>query len=117
MDDKRAADAPEGDYHLLSSRGRYLKVNPDDFNGKNSLWIIDDVDSPLLDAGDPLDDFDAEPEPNGGRINIGAYGGTNQASRSNWPLPADFDRNGIVDLEDFASFSDQWLSSMPWFQY
>jgi hypothetical protein len=34
------------------------------------------------DAGDPADDFSLEPTPNGGRINLGAYGGTAEAEPS-----------------------------------
>ncbi|HEX4406298.1 MAG TPA: PQQ-binding-like beta-propeller repeat protein [Polyangia bacterium] len=34
------------------------------------------------DRGDPRDDATAEPEPNGGRINIGAFGGTAEAELS-----------------------------------
>jgi len=38
--------------------------------------------SPCIDAGDPSFDFSSEPEPNGGRINMGAYGGTSEATIS-----------------------------------
>jgi len=34
------------------------------------------------DRGDPGDDFSAEPAPNGGRINLGAFGGTSEAELS-----------------------------------
>jgi uncharacterized protein (TIGR03382 family) len=34
---------------------------------------------PSTDKGDPGDDFSAEPAPNGGRINLGAFGGTAEA--------------------------------------
>lgn len=45
--------------------------------------------SPTIDAGDPTDSFGGEPEPNGGRINMGAYGGTSSAtSRLNAPVLA-----------------------------
>ncbi len=64
----------DGDYHLLSKGGR--------FNPETGTWAIDDVTSPCIDAGDPASPIGEEPEPNGRRINIGAYGGTNQASRS-----------------------------------
>jgi len=37
-------------------------------------------DSPCIDAGDPHADFSREPEPNGGRVNMGAYGNTPQAA-------------------------------------
>ena len=45
-------------------------------------WINDDVTSPCIDAGDPANPVAEEPSPNGGRINIGAYGGTSEASKS-----------------------------------
>jgi outer membrane protein assembly factor BamB len=37
---------------------------------------------PTTDRGDPGDDFSAEPAPNGGRINLGAFGGTAEAEPS-----------------------------------
>jgi hypothetical protein len=36
--------------------------------------------SPCIDAGDPADDYSLEPEPNGGRIDMGAYGNTPEAT-------------------------------------
>jgi hypothetical protein len=62
------------DYHLKSQAGRWDPV------GKS--WVIDDVTSPCIDAGDPNRPVGDEPEPNGGRINMGAYGGTAEASKS-----------------------------------
>jgi parallel beta-helix repeat protein len=38
------------------------------------------LDSPCIDAGNPLDDFNLEPSQNGGRINMGAYGNTAAAA-------------------------------------
>ncbi|MFC1474970.1 PQQ-binding-like beta-propeller repeat protein, partial [bacterium] len=38
--------------------------------------------SPLIDAGDPADDFSNEPASNGGRINMGAFGNTSEATQS-----------------------------------
>jgi hypothetical protein len=38
--------------------------------------------SPCIDAGDPDAPFDLEPAPNGGRINLGAFGGTAAAEPS-----------------------------------
>ncbi len=63
-----------GDYHLQSRGGCW------DPNGW--AWVGDDLTSPCIDAGNPADSVGAESTPNGGRINIGAYGGTVQASRS-----------------------------------
>jgi len=37
--------------------------------------------SPCIDAGDPSSSFTGEPAPNGGRINLGAYGGTVRATQ------------------------------------
>ncbi len=64
----------EGDYHLCSSQGCYSLLD--------AAWLIDDVDSPCLDAGDPLSSWNAESWPHGSRINLGIYGGTGQASKS-----------------------------------
>ncbi len=46
-------------------------------------WFVDDVTSPCIDTGDPDDRaWENEPQPNGDRINMGAYGGTRHASKS-----------------------------------
>ena len=68
------ADTNKGDYHLQSKAGRW--------HPKRRRWIQDDVTSPCIDAGDPNIPFRWEPLPNGSRINMGAYGGTNEASKS-----------------------------------
>ena len=64
-----------GDYHLSSAKGRF---RPDHMD-----WVSDEKNSPCIDAGDPASPVGDEPTPNGGRVNLGAYGGTSQASRSN----------------------------------
>jgi parallel beta-helix repeat protein len=64
----------DGDYHLKSEAGRWDRIS--------ESWILDDVTSPCVDTGDPNIPVGDEPEPNGGRINIGAYGGTAEASKS-----------------------------------
>ena len=63
------------DYHLKSKEwnGRY--------DPRSGRWVSDSVHSPCIDAGDPSASFSEEPLPNGGRINMGAYGGTKEASR------------------------------------
>ena len=67
----------DGDYHMKSETGRWDPVS--------GSWIKDDVTSPCIDAGDPDSDLDGEIWPHGGRINLGAYGGTRQASMSTQP--------------------------------
>jgi len=98
----------EGDYHLRSTAGRWT----------GSHWVFDDVNSPCIDAGDPNDDIGLEPNPNGGRINQGAYSGTSEASKSPSGIvkpfckkyPAmDFNKDCRVDFEDFALFIRSWL--------
>ncbi len=41
--------------------------------------------SPAIDVGDPTFDYAKEPEPNGNRINMGAYGNTDEATPSSCP--------------------------------
>ena len=71
-DEPLFADKDNGDYHLKSRIGRYTT---------NGVWVTDVVHSPCIDAGDPGSDWTSEPEPNGGRINMGYYGNTPEASK------------------------------------
>ena len=73
-DDPLFVDPDNNDYHIRSERGRYWP--------EHDIWVLDKVTSPCVDAGDPHTDTSNEPMPNGGRINIGAYGGTTEASLS-----------------------------------
>ena len=63
-----------GDYHLKSEAGRWDAVS--------ESWVMDNLTSPCIDAGDPNRPVAFEPDPNGGRINMGAYAGTAEASKS-----------------------------------
>ena len=72
--DPLSADPQNGDYHLKSQAGRWD-------SGAN-IWVVDDVTSPCIDAGDPSSPVALEPIPNGGIVNMGAYGGTIEASKS-----------------------------------
>jgi len=75
-------DAVGGDYHLKSQGWRW--------NIDSETWTYDNVTSPCIDAGDPASLLGDEPlsvprDPNNEygvnlRINMGAYGGTAQAS-------------------------------------
>jgi len=64
-----------GDYHLKSYAGRW--------NAPLGAWVTDDVMSPCIDGGDPGTGVGLEPQPHGGLLNMGAYGGTQAASKSN----------------------------------
>ena len=118
--DPNFVDPANGDYHLQSQSGRW--------DPNTESWILDDVTSPCIDAGDPNSDYWAEPWPNGHRVNMGAYGNTTEASRgctniddvrlmgTDWlysdsvtdiiPYP---DGDGIVDLRDYAFLFEHWL--------
>jgi hypothetical protein len=97
------ADSTNGDYHLKSKAGRWDEIS--------ESWIQDDVTSPCIDAGDPNSDWTAELWPHGKRINMGAYGGTSQASMS--PLTslgyiADLNNDDKVGFGDLKLFTNQW---------
>lgn len=66
-------DPSNGDYHLQSVVGSY----------HNNLWLPDLLHSPCIDAGHTDSSFVNEPAPNGGRVNMGVYGNSIQASLSN----------------------------------
>ena len=81
-----------GDYHLLSG-------------------------SPCIDAGDPMSPIGHEPFPNGGIVNMGAYGGTAEASKSYFGEPpcetivaGDINGDCIVDFKDFRLLALHWLA-------
>ncbi len=90
------------DFHLSSSAGRW--------DGSIEDWVQDQFTSGCIDAGDPNSDYASEPWPHGRHINMGAYGGTRQASMNG--NRADFNIDGAVNLVDFAEFAKQWLSEV-----
>jgi len=98
----------DGDYHLKSQAGRWDSIN--------SSWIKDNVTSPCIDAGDLNSPIGFEPFPNGGIINMGAYGGTVEASKSYFGEPVcetivagDINGDCKVDFVDFAIMALHWL--------
>ncbi len=97
----------QNDFHLKSQAGHW--------DAAALAWVADDVTSPCIDAGDPNSPVGPEPFPNGGRVNMGAYGGTCEASKS-WfgvaPGPgvnaADLNGDGRVDDEDYRLALQRW---------
>ncbi|MBN2374830.1 MAG: LamG domain-containing protein [Sedimentisphaerales bacterium] len=100
------ANAETGDYHLRSERGRY--------DPGLDMWVLDEVSSPAVDGGDPTENPMGERMPNGARFNMGAYGGTAWASMSEWPTAADVNRDGVVNLVDYALWAEKWLWAAEW---
>jgi hypothetical protein len=97
-----------GDYHLQSQAGRWDPIGEG--------WVIDDVTSPCIDAGDPMAPIGEEPFANGGFVNLGAYGGTAEASKSYFGLPlcethmaGDINGDCKVDLTDLLIVTLQWM--------
>jgi len=73
--------------------------------------------SPAINSGDPDFPFDNEPEPNGGRINIGAFGNTAEATITDTVgchivLPGDLYVNAITGNNDSGDGSPEapWLT-------
>ncbi|MHC4624230.1 MAG: right-handed parallel beta-helix repeat-containing protein [Planctomycetota bacterium] len=95
----------EGDYHLKSAAGRW--------DPNSESWVIDSNTSLCIDSGNPGCEPGDEPAPNGNRINMGAYGGTAEASKSpaNWALLADLTNDRKVDFSDVGVFADYWPES------
>jgi predicted outer membrane repeat protein len=98
----------DGDYHLKSQAGRW--------DANEGRWVRDEVTSPCIDVGDPMSPIGLEPFPNGGVVNMGAYGGTAEASKSYFgELPCESivagDINGdcAVDFKDFVLMALHWL--------
>lgn len=98
----------DGDYHLRSQAGRWEKQLKD--------WVTDEVTSPCIDAGNVDSAIGYEPFPNGGVVNMGAYGGTTEASKSYFGtvpcetiLAGDINGDCIVNLADLAILSRHWL--------
>jgi len=98
----------DGDYHLKSQAGRW--------DSNDGRWVRDDMTSPCIDAGDPMSPIGDEPFPNGGIINMGAYGGTAEASKSYFGEPpcetivaGDINGDCAVNFEDFRLMALHWL--------
>jgi hypothetical protein len=98
------ADPNNRDYHLKSQLGRW--------DATAGTWIRDDVTSPCIDAGDPEADSAAELRPNGECINMGAFGGTIEASLSESPADnmADLNNDDAIDPRDLLILADMWLT-------
>ena len=87
---------------MRSSSGRW--------DGGLGEWVYDSVTSACIDGGDPGSDWFGEYWPHGGRINIGAYGGTRYASMSlsEFGNVADLDNDFSVGFIDFGVFGYKW---------
>lgn len=103
------------DFHLMSKIGRY----------HIGSWETDVLSSSSINAGAPNSIYINEPENNGHRINMGAYGNTPYASKGiesppiadagkNQYLRADKKNFVYVDLDGSASFDNEEIKSYAW---
>jgi len=97
------ADPHNHDYHLKSQAGRW--------DPNSESWVLDGVTSPCIDKANPGCPVGGEPTPNGNRRNMGAYGGTTEASKSpeGWSILADLTNDRSVDGNDLRVLVDYWL--------
>ena len=100
----------DGDYHLQSQAGHW--------DQQSQKWVQDDVTSPCIDAGDSNSPIGTEPFPNGGLVNMGAYGAGDKASKSYFGEPVcdviiagDINGDCVVDFEDLMILMSHW--TMP----
>lgn len=98
-----------GDYHVMSRAGRW--------DASAGEWVQDEVTSPCIDAGDPMSPIMYEPFAAGGVVNMGAYGGTAEASKSYFDAPpcevivaGDINGDCAVNLADLAIMALHWLA-------
>jgi hypothetical protein len=114
-DDPLFFDPSSGDYHLKSEGWSWDTVR--------HRWTYDDVTSRCIDAGNPGSPLGDEllcipDDPNNIwgqnlRINMGAFGGTAEASMPpyDWALLSDITSDGISDFSDLEIFSSLWLDT------
>jgi hypothetical protein len=102
--DPQFVAAASTNYHVKSQAGHW--------DPTRLSWIKDNVTSPCIDAGDPNSDWTSELWPNSKRINMGAYGGTPEASMSLSAAGniADFNHDDTVNLSDLLMLADMWLA-------
>ena len=89
----------DGDYHLASQAGRW--------DPQKQAWVTDTTTSVCIDTGDPAIAVGDEPASDGNVINMGAYGGTAQASKFylediKWHRPVAFGDAHLKELVEAA---------------
>ena len=106
------ADPTSDEYYLKSQASRW--------DSDIQTWVQDDITSPCIDAGDPMSPIGWEPFPNGGFVNMGAYGGTPNASKSYFGEPTcetivagDINGDGQVNRADLEIMALHWTDDEP----
>jgi len=98
-------DSPQATYSCIENWGRggegNIALNPHFVDAENGDFHLRSW-SPCIDAGDPTSDFSNEAHPNGGRVNMGAYGNTPHATSKS----PDGDSDGLPDDWELQWFGD-----------
>ncbi len=110
------SDGSDDDFHVQSTAGSFhggsLAPVRDGTSGLPVFpaitQTVDPSLSPAIDRGAESDSFANEPSPNGGFINIGAYGNTAQASLSQLPLLLLLDPNGGEIVPQGSTLPIRW---------
>ncbi len=116
--DSTNSNVASRDYHLQSKAGHYS-------SGK---WVADSTSSTLIDVGYSGSSYSKEPSPNGGKINIGRYGNTAQASKSGSSVSNEIDAAPVanagsdktvtvgsaVSFDGSSSTDDKGVASYSW---
>ncbi len=94
-------DPENHNLHLKSKGGHWDPNSP-------TGWTIDSEHSECIDRGDSSP-FINEPAPNGGIINIGAYGNTEEASKSEMVAIIYVDKDAVNGLKNGSSWTNAFL--------
>ncbi len=106
----------DDDFHDQSTAGSFHggALAPDASTGLpvalTATLTADAGESPAIDRGDPAAAFSLEPAPNGGFINLGAFGDTAQASESPIPYVILLTPNGGESALAGQSYIIKWRS-------
>ncbi|WP_291990075.1 right-handed parallel beta-helix repeat-containing protein, partial [Luteitalea sp.] len=114
-----AQDGRDDDFHLQSRYGSFhggsLAPVRNAISGLPMLLpgvlALDANQSAGIDRGNPSDAFANEPAPNGGYVNIGAYGNTAQASKSPAQYVLVLKANGGETVSQGAVYEVQWRAA------
>lgn len=105
--DPHFSDPQNNDFRLKSQGGRWGPLS--------ESWVQDEITSPCIDAGNPMSPIGQELFPTGGFVNMGAYGGTAQASKSYFGTePCDVAMAGDINGDCQVDHIDLEIMALHW---
>lgn len=97
-------------YYLLGQDQHSISADPQFIDATGGNFHVA-LGSPTIDAGDPSSDFVSEPQPNGGRLNLGFDGNTVDAAHSPAQLVQLLSPNGLEKLVVGQLVNITWQTS------